>query len=402
MRTNYFLPLAVATALVIPDNEVMSQIAIESSQRPSNSLWEQVKLSIPSKDEVVHEVENTFTDLVESSKNALDDAFDWASGKVEHVCDWEKEHLDIEGWLSSASEDAVGIFDDGHPPHHGPPHGPPHHPPHKKPHHGHKSNLTVYELISKSKYTTKLAALINKDSDLVSLLNGTTANFTVFAPTDKAFAKIPDHGKHPSEEFIKKILSYHISSDFYPAGRVLVSRTIPTLLDGESLSEDPTSTPQRLATNIGLRGLTVNFYSRIVAIDILGTNGVIHGVDSILVPPPPAAKIISFLPSEFSTLELGLRKTSLYDVINDTSTHLGGTLFAPSNFAFQKLGPKINAFLFSSYGQKYLAALLKYHVVANSTLYSDAFYTASKASSESIPKGKFHVSIIPISSLTLR
>jgi uncharacterized surface protein with fasciclin (FAS1) repeats len=75
-------------------------------------------------------------------------------------------------------------------------------------------------------------------------------------------------------------------------------------------------------------------------------------------------------------------------------------LFAPSNWAFQKLGPKINAFLFSKYGEKYLAALLKYHVVANQTLYSDAFYRSSKDSDSElasaaggVPKGVFHVDL---------
>ena len=67
--------------------------------------------------------------------------------------------------------------------------------------------------------------------------------------------------------------------------------------------------------------------------------------------------------------------------------------FAPSNFAFQKLGPRINAFLFSSYGLKYLKALLKYHVVVNQTLYSDAYYKADDKDVEEtgIPKGYFHV-----------
>ncbi len=68
--------------------------------------------------------------------------------------------------------------------------------------------------------------------------------------------------------------------------------------------------------------------------------------------------------------------------------------------AFKKLGPKINAFLFSKYGEKYLKALLKYHVVANETLYSDAFYKAKDSqelfddiSVEAIPKGRFHVDL---------
>lgn len=98
-------------------------------------------------------------------------------------------------------------------------------------------------------------------------------------------------------------------------------------------------------------------------------------MDSIIIPPPPVLKIIDLLPSEFSTLELGLLKTGLLDELD--APHKGGTFFAPSNFAFAKLGPKINAFLFSKYGEKYLKALLEYHIVPGTTLYSDAVYTSS-------------------------
>lgn len=111
-----------------------------------------------------------------------------------------------------------------------------------------------------------------------------------------------------------------------------------------------------------------------------------------MVPPAKSVEILQLLPGEFSTLELGLTKTGLLGLLNDTSNHIGGTVFAPSNFAFQKLGPRINGFLFSSYGQKYLKALLKYHVVANQTLYSDAYYKAEGVDDTGIPKGYFHVS----------
>lgn len=186
-------------------------------------------------------------------------------------------------------------------------------------------------------------------------------------------------------------MSYHVVEDLYPAKRVLFTHTVPTLLKGDHLGGEPL--PQRLAFNIGLKGLTVNFYSRIVAVNIFGTNGVIHGVDSIILPPPNVATIIDLLPGEFSTLELGLGKTGLFDMINSTD-HKGGTFFAPSNFAFQKLGPRINAFLFSKYGQKYLKALLEYHIVPDNTLYSDAYYKAdSSESHEGVPKGYFHVDL---------
>lgn len=57
------------------------------------------------------------------------------------------------------------------------------------------------------------------------------------------------------------------------------------------------------------------------------------------------------------------------------SASQGGTFFAPSNGAFRSLGPHITAFLFSAAGEKYLRALLEYHIVRNQTLYSDVLYT---------------------------
>ena len=121
-------------------------------------------------------------------------------------------------------------------------------------------------------------------------------------------------------------------------------------------------------------------------------------MDSILLPPPRVLKIIDLLPTEFSTLELGLGKTGLFERLN-TTVHPGGTFFAPSNFAFQKLGPRINAFLFSEHGLKYLKALLEYHVVPANTLYSDAFYRAEGQDNDvgkalnGVPKGVYHVDL---------
>jgi len=354
MRLTQLLPLAaLGSAFVLPEEHVFQNIE-KSGQR-----------------------------LVVSSKNALDDALGESIAAVSSVGHnlFHKIYetgCDVESWLAGDS------FDDGEPgpPHHGPPHrgpphrGPPHGPPHHGgPHHGHdKPNLTVYELISKSKYTTKLAKLIDEYDDLVEALNGTKANYTVFAPTDAAFEKIPKHGKKPSKEFLKNLLLYHVVDSVYPAGRVLHSYTIPTLYKPEPFLGHN----QRVIVRANLKGPTLNFFAKIVAFNIFATNGVIHGLDSILIPPPSAATIISLLPGQFSTLDLALRKTGLFDKINSTEyPHQGGTLFAPSNFAFQKLGPRANAFLFSKYGEKYLKALLKYHIVVNQTLYSDAFFDAT-------------------------
>lgn len=341
-RTLPFLPLA--SAFVITEADVFETIE-KSGKRIIDKSQEIF-------DETQDVLGHAFGKVVEEVKQIGDNAY-------------HKIHdtgCDVESWLEGSSfEDEVDFEEE---PHHPPHHRKPHHPPH----HG-KPNLTVYEMISKSNYTTKLAKLIDEYPDLVETLNGTKANFTVFAPIDSAFEKIPKHGKKPSKEFIKSVLLYHVSDDFYPAGRVLHSYTIPTLYEPDLLGHK-----QRLTVRVTLKGPTINFYSKLVAVNIFGTNGVVHGVDSILVPPPKAATIIDLFPGEFSTLQLGLTKTGLFDKLNSTTPHKGGTLFAPNNFAFKKLGPKINAFLFSPYGLKYLKALLEYHVVVDQTLYSDAFY----------------------------
>lgn len=380
--------VALASALVIPPEQVLREVEIEDHH---DKAWYDTALSQAedffgqvekSYDDVKAKAEHSWTSFSESSRNALDDAFAYAGEVAEEAEDkFSEKKAELESWYYAASNDVYDALEDGG--HHGR-HG-------KHPHHG-KPNQTVYELISKSKYTTRLAKLINEYPDLVESLNSTKANYTVFAPTDKAFEKIPDHAPKPSKEVLKKILEYHVVPEFYPAGRVLASHTAPTLLKSDSLAAQPE--PQRIAFKITLRGLTVNFYSRIVAIDIFGTNGVIHGVDSLIIPPPSVIEIIDLFPSGFSTLELGLGKTGLLDKLNSTD-HAGGTFFAPSNFAFQKLGPKINAFLFSQYGLKYLKALLEYHVVPDNTLYSDAYYHASPDSEEatSIPKGYFHIDL---------
>ena len=370
---------AISSAFVIPDVDTAQALRVQLQEPESESLWQNAENLWSSAEEKARS-------LVGCAKHKLKDAADTA---YETVVKYDEEFRTAfagDDWLASpeGDEDLVD-----RPPHHGPPdHHRPHHPPH---HHG-PPNQTVYQLISESKYTTKLAGLINEYPDLVKVLNGTKANYTVFAPIDSAFEKIPKHAPKPTKEQIKALLTYHVSPEFYPAGRVLVTRTIPTALQAEHIKDRP----QRLSTQIGFRGLTVNFYSRIVAVDIFGTNGVIHGIDSILVPPFKVADIITSFPGEFSTLELALYKTGLFPAFNDTKTHNGGTLFAPSNFAFKKLGPRVNAFLFSQYGLKYLKALIEYHGAPGVTLYSDAIYNSGKSSESMdfrIPKGVYHIDL---------
>lgn len=283
MKYLSLLPLAaLTTAFVVPNEQVFAQLDVKD-----NSQARLLNKASYTKDAIVDGFKNHFEEVTDSvkhtagqvshkAKNALDDALSFASDAGSSMTETA---FDAQSWAQTNLEhayDNIEAYEDSSKddPHHGPPHhGPPHHhdgdhehKPHHPPHHG-KPNLTVYELISKSKYTTKLAKLIDDFPDLVEALNGTKANYTVFAPTDKAFEKIPEHAPKPTKEQLKTLLTYHVSPEFFPAGRVLITHTIPTLLKGEHLSDEPE--PQRLSVNIGLRGLTLNFYSRVIAIDIV-------------------------------------------------------------------------------------------------------------------------------------
>lgn len=179
MKLIQILPIAaLSTAFVIPDEQVMSQVAIESDRAPDSFLEK-----IPSKDEAIKQFHNSFTKLIDTSKNAFDDAIEYATETTEEVSDKAYETAyHVSSWLDSATDrvqelgEEVVLSSEDDEEHHGGKgrKG-------RKGHHGHckKPNLTVYELISKSKYTTKLAALIDEYEDVVELLNGTASNYSM-------------------------------------------------------------------------------------------------------------------------------------------------------------------------------------------------------------------------------
>ncbi|KAL1871120.1 hypothetical protein Daus18300_004865 [Diaporthe australafricana] len=363
MRSYAILPLAAAaSAFVVPDVETFSQLPIHGQQpHHDDSSWQDW---FPSADSISSSVH----DVVESLSSGVEETFHTVKNKVEA----EFEYIfDEEASLAVEELDASGK-------------------PHKK------SNLTIYQLISESKYTTEFAKLVDEYDDIVQLLNSTSANYTLFVPINSAFEHIPKD-KKPSKEFVESVLKYHIGLGLYPAGRVLVTHTLPTALDEPLLGNKP----QRLRTSVGLlSGVRVNFYSKVVAVDIGAKNGVIHAVKSLLVPPPFVGRELSLFPGKFSTLLLAYDKTDFTSFIHGQVLN-GSTIFAPDNRAFQRLGPGANAFLFNTEtGLKYLKAILKYHVVANETVYSDAYYSSgeeqgdgSSETRDDVGRGHYHLDL---------
>ena len=127
-------------------------------------------------------------------------------------------------------------------------------------------DLTIYQLLQRSNYTKKFAAIVDEHPDVVKLLNSTgSSNYTLFAPVDAAFEDLPPDHPKPDKDFIEAALKYHIGLGEYRAHKILTTNTIPTAFDEKWLGGEP----QRLRTSVGLSGVRVNFYSKVVAADIV-------------------------------------------------------------------------------------------------------------------------------------
>ena len=99
MKFTSLLPIvALTTAFVIPDEQVMSQVAIENHERPS-SIWD----TAPCTKHPIKDLKDTFTNTIQASKNAFDRAFDHASeagDKLAQKLDGAAIHT--KSWLESA------------------------------------------------------------------------------------------------------------------------------------------------------------------------------------------------------------------------------------------------------------------------------------------------------------
>jgi uncharacterized surface protein with fasciclin (FAS1) repeats len=121
-------------------------------------------------------------------------------------------------------------------------------------------------------FSTLLAAV--EAADLVETLD-TGGPFTVFAPTDDAFAKLPEgtvEGLLEDTEALTDVLLYHVVEGEVPAEDV-VNLESATTLQGSDVAI------------IVDNGVFLNEDVQVIATNVFATNGVVHVVDSVLLPP---------------------------------------------------------------------------------------------------------------------
>ena len=237
---------------------------------------------------------------------------------------------------------------------------------------GSQSDLTIYEMLDQSENTTQLVRLLQDQPTLVSVLEDTSTNHTVWAPSDTAFSRFFRNNKAFSSDDLGELLQLHITPHFMPVRRILGTPNVPVLLFPSSLNG-----AQRLRIRPSVNGMTVNLSAHMIASDIFACNGVIHVIDAVVVPPPPVlSAVLGLSLVHYSRVQRMLTETWLKKEFADVPRK-GCTFFVPSDEAFRRLGVEINAFIFSEEGEGYLRALLKYHIAPNQTLYSNALYDTS-------------------------
>ncbi|MDX1675534.1 MAG: fasciclin domain-containing protein [Longimicrobiales bacterium] len=140
---------------------------------------------------------------------------------------------------------------------------------------GEKSGKTIVDVAMEAGSFETLVTAV-KEAGLVEVLSS-EGPFTVFAPTDEAFAALPEgtlEALLADREALKAVLTYHVIPGKVMARDVLAAERVrPETVQGAALD-----------VRVMNEGVMVND-ARVVQTDIEASNGVIHVIDSVVLPP---------------------------------------------------------------------------------------------------------------------
>jgi len=212
-------------------------------------------------------------------------------------------------------------------------------------------------------FKTLVAAV--QAAGLVDTLKG-PGPFTVFAPTDEAFAKLPKGTvasllKPENKAKLQAILTYHVV-----AGKVMAADVVK--LTGAK-------TVQGEQVDIAVQDGKVNVDgANVIKTDIETSNGVIHVIDRVILPADKDIVDTAVGAGSFSTLVAAVKAAGLVDTLKSAGPF---TVFAPTDEAFAKLPKGTVASLLKPENKNKLVAILTYHVVPGKVLASDVVKLSS-------------------------
>ncbi|CAC5405207.1 unnamed protein product [Mytilus coruscus] len=184
-----------------------------------------------------------------------------------------------------------------------------------------------------------------------------TGTYTIFAPTDAAFNAVGTEAELLKDTAaLAEILKYHVVKGVIPS----------TAVKNELQLETLAGTKIRFNTYSHNHAVTVEG-SKITKFDLSASNGIIHVIEKVMMPPTGDIVDLVVGTSDLSTLLAQVQDVGLASALKGD----GLTVFAPTNAAFARLGSTLLRRITSNKGL--LKEILEYHVVPH-TEYSAGLY----------------------------
>jgi transforming growth factor-beta-induced protein len=238
---------------------------------------------------------------------------------------------------------------------------------------------TIVQVAAGSPQFSTLVALVKKAGLAGALSKG---HLTVFAPTNAAFAYLKTHdpatykAATTNAAVLKKVLTYHVVGR-----RILAPAAIAA---AKAHAKVTTLEGEKIALSLVGGKIKLNGDATVVVPNILASNGVIHVINRVLVPPslmqPPAPtqSILQIAEGnpDFSTLVSLVQQAGLVQALSGAGPF---TVFAPTNEAFQKLAAAAPATYQAVLASPtLLAKVLTYHVVSGAITGAQAIAAAQQ------------------------
>jgi transforming growth factor-beta-induced protein len=206
--------------------------------------------------------------------------------------------------------------------------------------------------VAAGQFNTLVAAV--KAAGLVETLSG-PGPFTVFAPSDAAFARLPAgtiEGLLRDKAALTAILTYHVVPGKLTAKQVVASKWLQTV-EGQSIHV------QNSGDAVTVDGASIS------ATDIETSNGIIHVIDAVILPRKDIVDT-AVSAKTFNTLLAAAKAAGLVDTLKSKGPF---TVFAPTDQAFARLPAGTVEALLEDKAR--LTAILTYHVVPGRLLSTD-------------------------------
>lgn len=221
---------------------------------------------------------------------------------------------------------------------------------------------TIASLAAADGEFTILVAALTEAGLVDTFADAAAGPFTVFAPTDAAFADLLVELDLTAAELLASpdlgdILTYHVSPGTQLFADVRTNDVVPTL-NGMPIAVD---------------GNRLDDRATVVDADLFASNGVIHVIDQVLLPTKTIADI-AVADARFSTLVAALSEADLVGAVADASADL--TVFAPTNDAFAAALDALGLTAAELLASPDLADILLYHVVPGTFLAADVVAAA--------------------------